>query len=198
MPRVVPREVEREARQPGPGCGEERGHLALRHRDHGLLGRDPLAEPAGAGCCSCGGAGSARAGPTAARLRRTAGGGSRPGTLTTTSRASTTSPSWSSTAGHLRFSTRTRRTVAGWRILPPRRLDRVGHRLPELDPAAERIEGVARGALFRVVELPHVEVLRRRVLPRLRGDLLEHRDRLPDEVDALVGGVLRIHSRSEA
>ena len=48
MPGVVAREVEREARQAGAGRREEGRHLALGHRDHGLLGGDPVAEPAGA------------------------------------------------------------------------------------------------------------------------------------------------------
>ena len=45
--RVVAGEVEREARQARAGSGEERGHLSLGHRDHRLLGRDPVADPAG-------------------------------------------------------------------------------------------------------------------------------------------------------
>ena len=85
-----------------------------------------------------------------------------------------------------RFSTTTRATVAGWTISPPRPRIASPSAVPQLRPAAERPERVAGRPPQLVVELAHVEVLACRVLPRPRRDLLQHRDRLPDEEDALV------------
>ena len=186
--RVVAREVEREAGQAGARRREERRHLALGHRDHGLLRGDPVAEPAGAVLVLAQELDPLEQVPgkhafveeprqvpdrdgddDVARLDHLA-----VGELDARARRGS------------RRARASRRRAGGARR---RGLGRRGHRLPELDPAADRLERVARGALEGVVELADVEVLGGGVLPPLRGDLLQHRDRLPDEEDPVVGGV---------